>query len=158
MARRTVALARPMPVFMPRHTAPLARPRRTSVAIAKLKARASAAASRARRVAYEERHQLSSVAAAAALGLARRFAPDVFARLAVGPLDPEAVLGIAGFVAQRMGVRNEWVRHGTTAMLSVAAYRLAQTIGGGSVSGDDGVLPPPPPVDVGGDEIVEGEV
>jgi len=125
------------------------------LALAKFKARASAAASRARRAAYEERHQLSSVAAAAVLGLARRFAPDVFNKLSIGPLEPEAVLGIAGFVAQRMGVRNEWVRHGTTAMLSIAAYRLAQTIGGGSVSGDEGILPPPP---VEGDEVVEGEV
>jgi len=151
---RSVALARPMPVFMPRSVAPVRR-RRASLALARIKARASAAASRARRVAYEERHQLSSVAAAAALGLARRFAPDLFAKLAIGPLEPEAVLGIAGFVAQRMGIRNEWVRHGTTAMLSIAAYRLVQIVGGGSVSGDEGVLPPPP---VEGDEIVEGEV
>lgn len=153
---RTPTVRLVAPTVAAPHAAPLARRPRFSAALAKAKARASAAAARARRVAYEERHQLTAVAAAAAVGLVRRFAPDLFSRLSIGPLGSEAVLGIGGFIAQRMGVRNEWIRHGTTAMLAVAAYNMAAGTG---VSGavDIVALPAPPEVS-GEDEAVEGEV
>lgn len=164
MAKRRFSVARAIaPVGGMRASAPIivapsaapARTRRFSAALAKVKERGRAAALRARRVAYEERHQLSAVAAGAMIGLARRFAANTFEKARIGPLSPEATLGIAGFVAQRFGIRNEYLRHATTALLSIAAYQYAS--GAVSIAGDDSVPLPPPPA-VGEDEIVEGEV
>jgi hypothetical protein len=126
--------------------APAPMVRRGSSGMSRLKAkfaeRAAAASRRAAAIAREEKHTLTAIGGAVALGLFERYAPETIERITVAGLKPAAVLGLAAWGLNRFGiVRNTMMEHAATGMLAVAAYDLAKTIGSDLAKTIEGLEP-----------------
>ena len=104
-------------------------------------------ASLAVRAAINEKHTLTAVAAAGALGLAERNGIPI-PHLAL--LGQAGTLGAVAWIAGKM-TGNETAKHVATGLLSIAAYELAKGGGGGGgkVAGDN---------ETAGDEVISGDL
>jgi len=92
-------------------------------------------ASRARQVAYSQRHRIASIGVGAGLGLLRRYSPETMDKLSYGPATPEIVIGLGALIASYF-VKNEYLDHIATGALTVGAYQLASGAGGVSGAGE----------------------
>lgn len=100
-------------------------------------------ASLAVRAAINEKHTLTAVAAAGALGLAERNGIPI---PHIALLGPAGTLGAAAWIAGKTS-GNETLKHVATGLLSIAAYELAKG-GGSKVAGDE----------TAGDETISGDL
>ena len=85
---------------------------------------------KAAQVARDEKHTLTAVAAAAALGLAKRQGVDL---PKVDTLGTSGTYGAVAYVAARM-TKSKTLAHVATGLLSVASFQLAS---GDGLEGDD---------------------
>jgi len=139
MAKHTsTALARSMPIFIPRAPAPIAKASnaRFSALKTRMAERSKAIAARVRGGAVKEKHRLVSIGVGLGLGLARRYAPETMEKLsfAGGMVTPELTIGIGAYIAAHF-VKNEILDHLATAALTVAAYQFGS---GAGVEGAEG--------------------
>ena len=88
-------------------------------------------AKRAYSAAAEQKHLIAAVGGAAAFGLLRRYSPGTVESLTVAGMPPELVAGLGCFLGAKF-TGNRMLRHAATGLLSVAAFQLAQTVGGGT--------------------------
>lgn len=99
---------------------------------AALRRGASAAAGKAR----EEKHLLTAVVSAAALGYAQKTG---MALPKVEVLGTAGTYGIAAFALSRTFMKSRTLSHVATGLLSVAAFELAKT-GSTSTAGDESIM------------------